>query len=70
MKEHIQIQTQVGVGSYFAHPVKLTALLYLKEALLHENYEECPELIQTAKEFGAREGEIANLLEDSRREVT
>jgi hypothetical protein len=70
MKEHIQIQTHVGVRNDLAHPAKLTALLYLKEALLHERYEECLELIQTAREFGARESEIENLLEDSRREVT
>ena len=40
------------------HPVKLTALLYLKEALLRENYEICPEVIATAKEFGAADFEI------------
>lgn len=49
------------------HPVKLTALLYLKEALLRENYEICPELIATAKEFGAVDFEIQDLLEDPRR---
>ena len=49
------------------HPVKLTALLYLKEALFIENYEICPELIRTAVEFGAREFEVRDLLEDPRR---
>ncbi len=35
------------------HPVKLTALLYLKEALLKQQYELCPDIITVAKEFGA-----------------
>jgi hypothetical protein len=70
MKENIQLQPRVGDKSYATHPVKLTALVYLKEALLNERYEECFELIQTAKEFGAQRTEIENLLEDPRREVT
>ncbi len=49
------------------HPVKVTALLYLKEALVNEVYEDCPLAIEIAKEFGAEEFEIQNLLEDSRR---
>ena len=49
------------------HPVKLTALLYLKEALLDEQYETCQEIVDTAKEFGAAEYEIRDLLEDPRR---
>lgn len=52
------------------HPVRLTALIYLKQALLKEQYEDCPELIQIAREFGAREVEIRNLLEDPRRNPT
>lgn len=49
------------------HPIKLTALLYLREALLEEQYEQCAEFIAIAKEFGAQEFEIQNLLEDPRR---
>lgn len=49
------------------HPIKLTALLYLKEALLKQQYELCPELISVAKEFGAASFEIQDLLEDQRR---
>ena len=48
-------------------PVKYTALLYLKEALQEERYEECAEFIATAREFGATPREIQNLLEDPRR---
>ncbi len=49
------------------HPIKLTALLYLKEALERQQYENCPELIGVAREFGAAEFEIQDLLEDPRR---
>ena len=49
------------------HPVKLTALLYLKEALQGQRYEECAEFIATAKDFGAVDREIEELLEDARR---
>jgi hypothetical protein len=33
--------------------LRLTALSYLKEALVKEQYEECAELIAVAKRFGA-----------------
>ena len=49
------------------NPIKLTALLYLKEALLKQQYEVCPEIVSVAKEFGAAEFEIQDLLEDQRR---
>lgn len=48
-------------------PVKLTALLYLREALFGERYEECAEIIAVAKEFGAGDFEVQDLLEDPRR---
>jgi hypothetical protein len=47
--------------------VGLTALLYLREALLEERYEVCGEFIATALEFGALSSEIRALLEDPRR---
>lgn len=49
------------------HPVKLTALTYLREALLEERFEECALAIRIAKEFGAQDFEIQNLVEDPRR---
>ena len=49
------------------HPVKLTALLYLKEALQTERYEQCAEFVSVAKEFGAIDSEVRALLEDPRR---
>jgi hypothetical protein len=49
------------------HPVRLTALVYLSEALRSERYEECTEIVQVAQEFGASQNEIQGLLEDPRR---
>ena len=49
------------------HPVKLTALLYLKDALRQEKYEICSDIIAVAKEFGATSVEVQRLLEDPRR---
>ena len=49
------------------HPVKLTALFYLKEALLREQYEKCSDIIAVANEFGAQLFEVQDLLEDPRR---
>ena len=49
------------------HPVKLTALFYLRDALIQEQYELCADFIAIAKEFGAQAFEIQNLLEDPRR---
>lgn len=49
------------------HPVKLTALLYLRDALRAERYEDCPLFAAVAREFGAHAREIEELLEDPRR---
>ena len=49
------------------HPVKLTALWYLKDALVREQYEKCADIIEVAKEFGAQPYEVQDLLEDPRR---
>ncbi|MBI3616453.1 MAG: hypothetical protein HY211_08065 [Candidatus Omnitrophica bacterium] len=48
-------------------PVKLTALLYLREALLKQRYEQCADFIAVAKEFGAKGREIEELLEEPKR---
>ena len=49
------------------HPIRLSALMALKHALVEEKYEECREIIAIAKEFGASDWEIYYLLEDMRR---
>jgi len=48
-------------------PIKLTALLYFRESLIKEQYETSAELAQLARELGAQEMEIQELLEDVRR---
>ena len=49
--------------------LKATALLYLKEALIKEEYEDCQGLIQNAKDFGAEAKEISMLIADHIRGV-
>jgi len=46
-----------------SHPVALTALIYLTEALVYERYEECLDCLSIALEFGAEGWEINNLLQ-------
>ncbi len=57
---------KLGRGSR-KNPVQLTALLYLREALINQRYENCPEFVAVAKEFGASPADIEALLEDARR---
>jgi len=59
-KDQTQCKKQ-KVQSYW-HPVGFTALLYLKEALKLERYEDCQSFIDVSREFGAEEWEIQNLL--------
>ncbi len=63
----LQNQTRPRPGVARRHPVRLTALFYFVEALRSERYEECAEILAVAREFGASEKEIQNLLEDRRR---
>lgn len=42
--------------------LQVTALLYLQEALAEERYEECTELISSAKELGVGQTEISTVL--------
>ena len=46
--------------------LKVTALLYLKDALFKEEYEGCAELIKAAKSFGARKSEVSKVLTEYR----
>lgn len=41
---------------------KVTALVYLNEALLAQEYESCGELVKSAKEFGAVQSEIDEVI--------
>ena len=45
--------------------LKATSLLYFKDALLNQRYEDCAELIRTAKSFGAQPGEISRIIAEA-----
>jgi hypothetical protein len=61
-KEVIKMENNVLVNEEQAlgtdQLLKLTALVYLKEALVAQEYETCQELIDTAKNVGVNEGDI------------
>jgi hypothetical protein len=67
MEQTTRLAQLIRLRKVLRNPVKLTSLLYLKEALLAERYEECREFIEIAREFGAQAFEIQNILEDPRR---
>jgi len=67
MLKTIKYQERFRRNAVLRHPIKLTALLYLKEALLKEQYENCKGIIAIAKKFGAADFEVEDLLEDPRR---
>ncbi len=50
------------IGRETKHPVRVTALTYLSGALANERYEECMSLLSIAREFGATEAEIHEVL--------
>ena len=45
--------------------LKATSLLYFKDALLNQRYEDCAELLRTAKSFGAQPGEISRIIAEA-----
>lgn len=67
MKSLVKAPRAVRAAARAKHPVVLTALLYLRDALIHEEYEKCRELIAVAEEFGASQADVNYLLEDPRR---
>lgn len=67
MKPTVRSRARPGVRRVKRNPIKQTALLYLREALLGERYEQCAELISWAHELGAQDFEVEDLLEDPRR---
>jgi hypothetical protein len=42
--------------------LKTTSLIYFKEALVHQQYEDCRGLVRLAKEYGARPSEIRKVI--------
>ena len=51
------------------HPVAVTALLYLQEAVQQERYEDCAAYVTAAREFGAPVVEIQGILDNPRRSL-
>jgi len=49
--------------------LKVTALVYFKEALVKQEFEECAELIKAAKRFGAQQAEISDVIAEYARGV-
>lgn len=50
-------------GSRVADGVlKATSLIYFKEALVNEQYEDCADFIRTAQSFGAQQSEISRII--------
>ena len=62
MENNVLIKEQQAQGAESI--LKVTALLYLKEALLAQQYESCPGLIDAAKDLGVSQGEITDLISD------
>ena len=44
--------------------LKTTSLLYFKEALRNQQFEQCPALIKTAKRFGAESADIRKVINE------
>ena len=71
MNQQLNIRNPAGLRRRpVLDPLALTALLYLREALLEERYEDCPQILQAARELNVPEVRIFWLLEDPRRAVT
>lgn len=63
MKKILQENRRSGVRVINARdPVRLTALIYLREALLAEQYETCAEIIDIALDSGSNSREIFDVL--------
>jgi len=44
--------------------LKTTSLLYFKESLRNQQFEQCPTLIKTAKRFGAQNADIRKVINE------
>ena len=65
MKENIVFKNEENNPVARDEVLKVTSLLYIKEALFNEEYEDCRELIRIAKRFGARQGDIRRVIAQS-----
>lgn len=60
MKENVLLKEEQALGA--DQILKVTALLYLKEALITQKFETCRELIDTAKNLGVEQGDISAVI--------
>ena len=60
MKNNVLIREEQALGS--GQLLKVTASLYLKEALVAQEYESCQELIDTAKTLGVTQTDISAVI--------
>ena len=62
MENNVLLNPEQALGT--DQILKVTALLYLKEALVAQKYETCQELIDTAKKLGVEQGDISAVIAD------
>jgi len=62
MEENALLNGEEALGA--DQILKVTALLYLQEALATQKYESCRELIDTAKSLGVGQGDISAVIKD------
>jgi hypothetical protein len=62
MRNNTLLNDEQALGS--DQILKVTALLYLQEALVSQEYESCQELIDTAKNLGVSPGDISSVIAD------
>ncbi len=67
MKENLVFNNEQNKPIVRDEVLKATSLLYFKEALLKERYEDCAELVWIAKGFGAQQSEISGVIAESNR---
>ena len=60
MEKNVQLIEEQALGS--DQLLKLTALVYLKEALVAQAFETCQELVGTARELGVEAAEISAVI--------
>jgi len=62
MENNVQLIEEQALGT--DQLLKLTALVYLKEALIAQEYEKCQELVGTARKLGIDTGDITAVIAD------
>ena len=62
MKLNVNFNKKTNNPEFSDDARKAITLLYFEEALYKERYEECGQLVQTAKRFGAEQEEISQII--------